>query len=385
MDVLGYARKDGKTGIRNYVIVLPTVACVNGIANGIAQRLPEIKALTHGHGCGRMGNDAKNHIRTLVGIGKNPNVAGVLVLGLGCEIIKAKEVAEAIRESGKPVDVLIAQEEGGTYQTIEKAIPILQQMLKQAAQAERIPVKLSEIILGLECGGSDALSGVTANTAIGYASDWIVDQGGTVILTEATEMIGTAHILRRRARTPELGERIEQFVDFHEKRANEKLGEVAKVIISPGNMDGGMSTIREKSLGCIIKGGTTTINELLEYGQCPSEKGLVIMDGPGYDVESLTGLAVAGAQVMIFSTGRGTPFGFPVVPVIKVASNSSLYASMPDDMDINAGVLLEGTTLGELGKLVIGKIMETIAGEPTCAEASQVDSAIYPYVTDLSF
>ncbi|HOS97908.1 MAG TPA: UxaA family hydrolase, partial [Deltaproteobacteria bacterium] len=317
----GYVRPDGTVGIRNHVVVIPTVACANGVADSIARALPGVTALVHGHGCGRA-LEAGMHQAALAGLGKNPNVAGAVVIGLGCETENAQLVASEIGSTGKPVECLMIQNEGGSRRTTDKGIATAGRMLRDASSMVRTERPVSDIVLGLECGGSDAFSGVTANPALGLVSDWLVDAGGTVVLTESTEMIGTAHILSRRAATPDIGERITRIVDEAEKRTRDILGPLASLVIAPGNMDGGMSSIQEKSLGCICKAGSRRIRGVVDYGQRPAAKGLMIMDGPGYDMESMAGLAAAGCQLMIFTTGRGNPAGFPVVPVLKVCSTS---------------------------------------------------------------
>jgi altronate dehydratase large subunit len=228
-------------------------------------------------------------------------------------------------------------------------------------------------MVAMECGGSDAMSGVTANTALGAVSDWIVEKGGTVIFGENTEMIGTEHILARRARDPQVAERIVRMVRRADQLAHDVMGNLAGLVISPGNMDGGMSTIAEKSMGCIFKGGSTPINQVVDYGEPPAEKGLVLQDGPGYDGDSMAGLAVSGAQVMFFSTGRGTPAGFPALPVIKVASNSRTYEAMKDDMDVNAGTLVEGKPPERLRDEMIALLARVVNGEKTRAEANGMD------------
>jgi altronate dehydratase large subunit len=223
------------------------------------------------------------------------------------------------------------------------------------------------------------MSGVTANTALGAVSDWIVEKGGTVIFGENTEMIGTDHILARRAKNAEVAERIVQMVKRADQLANDVMGNLAGVVISPGNMDGGMSTIAEKSMGCIFKGGSTAINQVVDYGEPPTEKGLVLQDGPGYDGDSMAGLAVSGAQVMFFSTGRGTPAGFPALPVIKVASNSRIYKVMPDDLDVNAGTLVEGKSRDDLRDEMIALLARVVNGEKTKAEANGME--VFTFLT----
>ena len=381
----GYERADGSVGIRNYVAVLPSVACANGVVAAIARAVPEAVPMYHGHGCGRGGADLEIHQRTLVNLAKNTNVAAVLVVGLGCEVLRAEGLALGISLSKKPVEYFYIQNEGGSRKAAAKGIEIARRMLADAAKQERKDFPVSEIRLGLECGGSDAFSGVTANPAVGLAADWLVSEGGTVILTETTEMIGTSHILERRAKDAAIARSINERITAQEKRTHEILGPLASYVIAPGNMDGGMSSIREKSLGCIIKAGNTTINQVLNYAEVPSEKGLVVMDGPGYDTESMTGVAAAGCQAMIFTTGRGNPIGYPMVPVIKVASTSQLYEKMEDDMDVNAGRVLEGRLLREVGDEVKDLLVRVLNGEKTKAEVNQQDGILCIYTTNPAF
>ncbi|HEY9160694.1 MAG TPA: UxaA family hydrolase [Desulfomonilia bacterium] len=380
----GFLRQDGSAGIRNHVAILPSVACANGVAAAIARAVPEAVPLFHGHGCARA-VELGLHIRTLSNLGRHPNCAAVLVVGLGCEPIKADILYDAIAATGKPVEKLVIQDEGGSRKTTAKGIEIVKRMVADAAKITRQELPLDKIIMGLECGGSDAFSGITANPATGIASDWLVDAGGTVILTEDTEMIGTSHILARRACCPEVSGQIVKMVDDAEKLTHDLLGPLAAYVIAPGNMDGGMSSIREKSLGCIVKAGSRPITQVVEYGEVPSEKGVVLMDAPGYDAESMTGVAGGGAQLMVFTTGRGNPLGYPIVPVIKIASTSRLYNKMEDDMDINAGRILEGATLADVGGDIISLVKKVLDGEPTKAEINRQDGIVCLYAMTPSF
>ena len=363
----GFVRPDGSVGIRNRVAVIPTVSCANGVAANISKAVPGTVPFLHGHGCGRA-IEVSMHTRALTGLGLNPNVAAAIVVGLGCETVQAGAVAAGIAETGKPCRHLVIQEQGGSRKTTEAGIRIARDFVEDAETEVRRACSLESIVLGLECGGSDAFSGVTANPVVGLVSDWLVNSGGRVILTENTEMIGTAHILSRRSKSPEVAARVEQLVSRAHKRTKDILGEFATYVIAPGNMDGGLSSIREKSLGCIVKGGSTPVCEVVDYGQAPKEKGLTIMDAPGYDTESMAGLAAAGCQIIIFTTGRGTPVGFPAVPVIKVASTSRLYTLMEDDMDIDAGVVQEGESLDEVAGRIRALALRVMCGEPTKAE-----------------
>ncbi|MCU0576489.1 MAG: UxaA family hydrolase [Desulfobacterota bacterium] len=380
----GYVRPDGSVGIRNYVVVIPTVACANGVAGLIEKTVPGVVALRHGHGCGRA-LEIGMHQAALAGLGRNPNVAGAIVIGLGCETVNASMVAAEIAGTGKPAEFLMIQNEGGSRRTAEKGSAVAERMLHDASRMSRAECPLSLIMLGLECGGSDAFSGVTANPAVGLVSDWLVDEGGTVILTENTEMIGTAHILSRRTGSPETAQRIVQIVEAAERRTKDILGPLASLVIAPGNMDGGMSSIQEKSLGCICKAGSRDIVEVVDYGRAPAGKGLMIMDGPGYDMESMTGLGAAGCQLMIFTTGRGNPAGFPIVPVIKVASTSRLYKAMEDDMDVNAGTVLEGRSLKDVADEIRTLALEVMDGRQTRAEVNDQGGILCLYAMTPAF
>ncbi len=381
----GFERPDGLVGIRNHLAVVPTVACANGVVAAIAREVPQAVPIFHGHGCGRGGRDLELHYRTLSRLVMNPNIAAAVLVGLGCEVIRAEALLESISACGKEVDYLNIQETGGSRWAAEKGARLTRRLLRDVSRQKRKRFPLSEVIMGLECGGSDAFSGVTANPSVGLVADWLVQEGGTVILTESTEMIGTAHILRRRSADEEVAQRVESIIEEAERRTKEILGPLAAYVIAPGNMDGGVSSIMEKSLGCILKGGNSPVVQVVDYAEHPSKKGLVIMDGPGYDVESMTGLAAAGCQLMVFTTGRGNPIGFPVVPVIKVASTRQLYKKMEDDMDIDAGVVLEGKALEDVASIIRKTVMGVLNGEPTKAELNQQDGIVCFYTTGPSF
>jgi altronate dehydratase large subunit len=354
-------------------MVISSVSCANGVVNAIGREVPEVKTVTHPEGCGRGLADVEITGRTVAGLCRNPNVASILFVGLGCEFMKAPQLAAQAQASGKRVECLVIQEEGGTKKTTAKGVDIARRMLAEAAALKREPCGWDKLVLGLECGGSDALSGVTANPLVGVAADWLAAQGGTVILSETTEMIGTEEILRKRAATPEIGGKVYGMIKDHRKFVKEALGPLAGMVISPGNIEGGLTNITEKSLGCIIKGGTSPVNEVVAYGAEPSARGLVLMDTPGSDIFSLTGMAAGGAQIMLFTTGRGSPVGFPIVPVIKIASNSELFRMMEDDMDVNAGRLLEDVDIRAAGVELIDLIKRVAEGERPKAEANLQD------------
>jgi altronate dehydratase large subunit len=379
-EITGYERKGGRFGIRNHVLVLATVSCVNGVVNRISREVPEAVCVTHAHGCGRGGaRDLQILTGILSGLIHNPNVGAVVLVGLGCEVSNTKNLFPLIQEGGKPMGIFNVQQEGGSLQTAQKGAAAARKMLAEISNQPRVSLPWDRLLVSLECGGSDAMSGVTANVAMGAVSDWLVEKGATVIFGENTEMIGTAHVLARRAKNEQVARQIEQMIDRAERLTKDIMGDRASQVISPGNMDGGMSTIAEKSMGCIFKGGTTTINQVVDYGEVPTEKGLVLQDGPGYDGDSLAGFAASGSQLVFFSTGRGTPAGFPALPVIKVASNSRTYEAMKDDIDVNAGSLVEGKPLDGLRAEMIDLMIRVINGEKTKAEANGME--VFTFMT----
>ncbi|UCH42332.1 MAG: UxaA family hydrolase [Dehalococcoidales bacterium] len=378
MEFLGYRRNDGTFGVRNHILVVSSVSCADGVVEAVGRSLPEVMTVTGAFGCGydRVG------FRVVTGLINNPNVGAVLAIGLGCESLKSEVLAGSARN--KPAEALVVQRDGGSTATTAKSVAIATRFLEELRKQEREPAPVSELVVGLECGGSDAFSGMTANPAVGIAADCYVGEGATVILGETTEMIGTAHILKRRGASPEMGEKIEQLVNGQERRVREVLGERAGMVIAPGNIDGGLSSITEKSLGCITKAGSTPINEVVSYAECPSQRGLVIMDTPGYDIASMSGFAAGGAQLIIFTTGRGSTAGFPAVPVVKVASNSPMYHKMPGDMDINAGSIVDdGRTVDEVGREIFNLSIKVASGQTTCAEINR--SAPFGYMRGIMF
>lgn len=380
----GYLRPNGDVGIRNYVLIIPTVSCAVGVAQMIEREVPGTVALIHGEGCAKR-PERPMHIRILENIGKNPNTYAVLYIGLGCEGIAARPIAERVKEVNPNVFVRVIQEDGGTLKVVEEATEFARKMVDAANKLELQDFPYSKLTVGLECGGSDALSGITANPAIGYLSDWLVKQGGRTILTETTEFTGTQSSLGQQGATPEISQQICDLIDSGERHVVEVLGENAAYIISPGNMEGGMSTIQEKSLGCIRKAGYSPVTQVVDHGEIPTKQGLIIMDGPGYDTESMTGLCAGGAQITIFSTGRGNPIGHPCMPVVKIASNSRVFRAMPGDMDIDAGVILDGVELSEVGNQVIDFIKRVANGEQTAAEKRKQGGMLAMYTYSRTF
>ncbi len=373
--IKGYLRPDGKMGIRNHVLILSTVGCANNVAKRIGSQVAGTVALPNVKGCGQIGKGIEIMHRCLVNVTLNPNVYGTLIVGLGCETTKPYELAEEIRAlSPKPVEVITIQDCGGTLKAIEEGSRIARKMVAEASLVERTPMDLSQLVMGTNCGGSDATSGLAANPVIGACSDKVAAGGGTIMLGETTELIGTEHILVSRAKDETVRDNILAIVGDLEEQFIENGIDVRGANPTPGNMKGGLSTLEEKALGGISKGGSGPINEVVTYGQIPSESGLVIMDTPGYDIESVSGMACGGAQVLCFSSGRGNPIGNPLIPVIKVTGNKVTYQAMSDNIDLDTSGVIEGTTtIDALGEELFGMLEDVCNGTPSKAEALGFD------------
>ena len=366
-EFMGYGRPDGKVGIRNHLLIIAPMDCSFEPARLIAEKVDGSVAITQHHGCG-YDQMVANH---LIGAGRNPNVAGVLVFGLGCESMTAERIADGIRDTGKPVETLVIQEEGGSVKASEKAVKALKDMNDTISEIKRESFPLSDLFLAIECGGSDSTSGLVANPAVGHASDMLIDAGGTVVFGEVQEMVGAQHILAKRAVSGGVSEAITAMVERQEKRMN-ALG-VDSRFMSRGNMAGGLSTIEEKSLGASMKGGTRPIQGVLENNRerfdVPDHSGLWLQDNTGMDVPSITSMVASGAQVVVFTTGRGSTTGHAIAPVIKVTGNPDTFEFMSDNMDINAGTVLDGSeSLRSVGERVFNEVLDVASGKLTKAE-----------------
>jgi altronate dehydratase large subunit len=359
-------------GIRNGVAVIPSVFCANTVARRIAEHVAGAMAFCHPVGCSQVGLDLELTARGLKGLGRHPNFYGVVVVGLGCERFRARELAESIAAAGKPVEMLVIQEEGDTLRAIEKGITFAGLFVEEASRQRRDVFPLSELSLGLKCGGTDATSGLAANPALGWVTDRICEAGGRAIFTEVTELIGAEQILAGRAKTPEAACEILTTIGNMEKRLSRATAgadvQHRSALISPGNEEGGVTSVVEKALGGIYKAGTGPIQGVVGYGQYPEAPGLYLLDCVGHDGEAVTGLVASGCQAVVFTTGRGTPTGFPGVPVIKITGNGETYERMKFNLDFNAGGIVEGTPIAEVGAELFGKVLRIASGEPSRAE-----------------
>ena len=367
MSFLGYPRKDGAVGTRNYVAIIPTVVCATATARQVSENVKGSMPFLHHQGCALTPDDLAMANRTLTNLGLNPNIAAVVLISLGCDPIDIDGIAEGIARMGKPVEKLVIQEVGGTIATVERGTRIARQMMSDASLVRREQFDDAMLMFGAECGGSDTTSGLGGNPAIGAAFDILVKKGGRAVFSETTEFIGAEHLLARRAVTPEVGNQITSIVRRYEERFLEKGVDMRGTNPTKGNIEGGLTTIEEKSLGAISKGGSEIIQEIYEYGDRPKKGGLSIVDGPGFDAPSLTAMAAAGATIMFFSTGRGTPLGSPFVPVIKVTANGSTYEKMKDNIDFYVD-LAQKDHIGDIGAELYADALQVASGKQTKAE-----------------
>jgi altronate dehydratase large subunit len=364
----GFRRSNGSIGVRNHVIVINTVGELASLTKKMAQLVPGVIPVAHQAGKAQYPEDLEQTMRTLKGTAGHPNVSAALFLGMGHDD-PAEEIAEVLKADGHHVHAITFQKDKAITDVLKEGKLWLEKAVELSRIQKKETADVTELVIGLECGGSDAWSGITANPAIGACSDAIVRDGGTSILAETTEAIGAEHILANRAISPDVGETFLQIVKEYEERIRDTGEDIRSANPTPGNMAGGLTTLEEKSLGCIKKGGNSTLMEVIAYAEKPTEKGFIFMDTPGYDVESVAGLAAGGAQIVLFSTGKGSPTGSPIVPVIKIGTNPRLYEIMSEHIDVNAGKIIEGlNTIDEIGEEIYELIMDTANGALTAAE-----------------
>ena len=400
----GFRRPSGKVGTRNYLAIISNVNCSASVARMIAKRFDEkllaaypnvdgVISFRHEGGCAMAWDGIRHRMlsQVLGGIARHPNIGGYLLVGLGCEqgtldhLVKSQKLHQLQLPNSPDAEanelpVLSIQSVGGTRQTVERGVEIVAKLLPQVNAAKRSTTPASELILGLECGGSDGYSGITANPALGAAADLLVACGGTAILSETPEIYGAEHLLTRRARTRAVAEKLLERIEWWKWYCG-NYGEEMDSNPSVGNKAGGLTTIAEKSLGAVAKGGTTALEAVYEYAEPIDRRGFVVMDSPGFDPASVTGLAASGANLIAFTTGRGSCFGFKPVPSFKIASNSQLYHRMRDDMDFNAGEVLEGKSIQEVGYAMFLQLLATASGTKTCSEELNIgDEEFVPWL-----
>ena len=380
---MGYHRADGGVGTRNYLGILTSVNCSGSVARFIAEGIEKagwldefpnvdgVVPIVHGTGCGMSGKDEgyDTLFRTLAGYARNPNFAGILLVGLGCEVMQVPDlIGKARMRADGNFRYMTIQQTGGTRKTIQRGMEVLREMAVVANQATRQPAGLEHLMVGLQCGGSDGYSGITANPALGHASDLLVAQGGTTILSETSEIYGAEHLLTRRAVTAEVGAKIVERIHWWEEYTARNGGEMDNNP-SPGNKKGGLTTILEKSLGAVAKGGTAPLTQVYKFAEPITERGFVFMDSPGYDPTSVTGQIASGANLIAFTTGRGSVSGYKPTPCIKLATNTEMYERMSEDMDINCGdIITEGVTLEQKGREIFELFLRVASGEETKSE-----------------
>jgi len=369
MKISCYLRPDGSIGFRNHIAILTSVGCANDLALKLGRMYPNILLLTHRQGCSQLGADNDQTFRTLAGLGKNPNIAGVLVVGLGCETIPAEHLANEISKTKKMVEYLDFLDDEGLMAAIPKGARILGGMLHEASQMTRVPGSIEQLTLGLKCGLSDTSSGITSNPATGVAADMVIESGGRVIFSETPELIGAERIVGERAASREVEEKLYRMVKEFKERAKASDMDLQEANVAPGNIAGGITTIEEKSLGSIMKGGGKTLQGVLDYGEIPKGKGLFFMDGPGRTPEAVTGLNAAGAQIIIFPTGGGSPGGSLISPVIKVTGNPQTAQRLRDHIDVDVSSIIRGEELLEkAGERIFQKLLNVANGELTKSE-----------------
>lgn len=367
----GYRRSEGGPGIRNHVLILPTCACGSESSRIVASQVAGAVNIVFNTGCSDVAANTAMSQKVLTGFACNPNVYGVVIIGLGCETVGHKPLREKIQAmTDKPVVSFGIQEEGGTVKTIEKAVRAAREMAAEAAQQQKELFDISELFLGIECGGSDATSGIASNPAVGELSDLLVDYGATTMMSESIEWIGGEHVVARRGATPAIHNQVIEVCRAYEEHLKAAGQDCRAGQPTPGNKAGGLSTLDEKSLGCIRKGGTRPIREVLEQAERPTEHGALVMDTAGYDISSVTSMVAGGCQLVIFTTGRGTPTGNAIAPVMKVTANERTYQHMEDNMDYDLSPIVRGEqTAAEMGAAMLDEIAAICNGKLTKAEA----------------
>lgn len=370
-DFLGFRRPDGRVGVRNHVLLVPTVHCAAVVCERVTEAMPGVMvALPHQGGCGQLGPDMQVTHETLAAYCRHPNVGAVVVIALGCEQIVAEMLLDAARDSGKPAADLAIQEEGGSPNAIARGREIALGFAAALSRAERVPCSAADLTLALKCGGSDYTSGIASNPALGYAADALVDMGGRTVLGEIPEILGAEHLLAARASHPDVGRRLLKVINRVESEAMSFGVDIRGTQPAPGNIRGGLTTIEEKSLGATHKGGERSpVVDVVPYAGAITRPGLTVMETPGLDIEAVTGMVGGGAQAVVFTTGLGTPTGNPVAPVIKITANRRTALRMGDNIDLDVSDVMSGTeTIAAAGDRLLDEILEVASGRLVAAE-----------------
>lgn len=380
---MGYRRSDGKVGVRNHVLVLPTSVCASDVAERIATAVDGCVSFHNQNGCSQVDADRDLTLKTLAGYAANPNVYGVVAVSLGCEGCQNDMVVDEIRKlTDKPVKTVIIQQVGGTLRATEEGIRLARELTFDAQRCEREEIPASELILGTNCGGSDSSSGLGSNSLIGEVSDLLVQMDGTSVLCETPEFLGAEHVLARRAATPEIGKEILKIVRDYEEYVARFGAQMREGNPSPGNKAGGLTTLEEKSLGCIHKGGHSPIQNVYSYAaQLKPHEGLVIMDTPGNDPSSVGGIIAGGCQIVVFSTGLGTPTGNALAPVFRLTANPQTAKNMADNTDFDAAAAIYGPeSMGELRDKMFDELLDVCSGRQVAAEVLGFTETALPHL-----
>jgi len=382
MDFMGYKRTDGSAGTRNYVGVFSMVVCANEVSYRISQNVLDTACFLHQQGCCQTSIDIERVNTVLSNLAKNPNIHSLILVSLGCESSDLRRVVEEVSGSGKRIESLVIQENGGAAESVARGTLLAQKMVIEASTVRRVPCPLSDIVLGLKCGGSDTTSGLASNPALGIASDLFESRGATIVAGETTEIIGAEHLVVKKAINSTVADQILSIVSKMEQRAMSVGTDIRGGQPTGGNIKGGLTTIEEKSLGAVIKFGNSKIREVCEYGIQPREKGLVLMDSPGREPELLTGLASAGCNLIAFTTGRGAPQGFPFIPVLKISANRNTWKKLSDHIDLDVSDIMSGTKgIEEEGERIFHELIEVAGGKRTKAETLGYVNSMDIYMT----
>jgi altronate dehydratase large subunit len=377
MKFMGYPRPDGKVGTRNHVGVMATVGCVNEIVLSICHQIKGTVPITHHQGCLTVTSDLEQTQQTLINLGKNPNLAAVLLVGLGCESVFPNEIRDEIAKSKKPVELISMYQLGGSFKAINAGCEIAEQMVLDASEIHRQEFDVSKLVVGCKCGASDATSGLSSNLAVGAAADILIKEGGTFLFGEVCDIMGSEQVLAQRAVNKEVGQKIIDAVNRLIDMSEAVGADVVGCQLTEGNKRGGLTTVAEKAIGATAKAGSTAPQGYINYGEIPSGKGLWVIPTPGHGFENLTGLAAAGAVVHLFTTGLGAPEGHPVMPVIKLTGNINTWNNLNTHMDFNVSSMIDGTeTIEGAGKRLFEEALKVASGKLTKAEVLRFDESM---------